>query len=350
MKKLDDIRKLLCADAALITYEPDVAWLTEFTGDSSSVLITEKNAYFLTDFRYTEQAKNEIDDCFEVVEVPFGKFISVIENIMSADGAYSVGIDYTHTTLNDMDTYGDISAEILDISGILPMLRSIKTQKETERMKRGAKITENAFYHMLGIIKEGVSERDLYAEMIYFFHKNGVEPSFTPIIASGENSSMPHARISDRRLKKGDFITMDFGVKYEGICTDFTRTVALFGVEEQQKMIYNTVKYAQSAALEALRPGISGREADAAARDIINAAGYADSFGHGTGHGVGVEIHEAPRLSLTSESVLSEGMVVTVEPGIYLAGKMGVRIEDMAVITKDGCENFYTADKELIII
>ncbi len=350
MKKLDDFRNLLCAQAALITNEPDVSWLTGFSGDSSRVLITEKNAYFLTDFRYLEQAEQQTRGNFEIIDVKAGELIPTLAELMKKDCADTLGISYRHTTLCDMDELGGLSAEILDISDIPDILRSIKDENELSCMREGAKLTENAFSHILGYIKEGVSERDLYSEMVYFFHKNGAEPSFPPIIASGENSSMPHAGVTERKLQKGDFITMDFGVKYKGVCTDFTRTVALFGVAEQQKMIYNIVKYAQTAALNALKPGISGREADAAARDIIKTAGFGDNFGHGTGHGVGVEIHEAPRLALTSESVLSEGMVVTAEPGIYLPGKMGVRIEDMAVITKDGCENFYTADKELIII
>ncbi len=350
MKKLDDIRELLCADAAYITNEPDVSWLTGFTGDSSSVLITENNAYFLTDFRYTEQAEKQTGGFFNVVEVKPGELNKTIALLLKKDSAKTLGIAYRYTSLEAMEDIRSLSSDIMDITGITLTLRSIKDADEIARMKKGAEITERTFEHMLGFIKEGVSELDLYAEMVYYFHKNGVEPSFRPIIASGENASMPHAGITSRKLKKGDFITMDFGVKYSGVCTDFTRTVALFGVAEQQKKIYNIVKCAQSEAINALKPGITGKEADAVARDIISAAGYKERFGHGTGHGVGVEIHEEPRLSVLSESVLSEGMVVTVEPGVYIPGETGVRIEDMAVITESGCENFYTAEKELIII
>ena len=350
MKKTDDFRRLLCADAALISNEADVSWLSGFSGDSSHILITEDHSYFLTDFRYTEQASIETGGCFEIVEISPNTFTSTIKKLLKAENAKTLGISYKHTTLEEKSLLNELGTEFIDISGITEALRSIKTADELSKMREGAAITEAAFDHILGYIKEDVSELDLYAEMIWFFHKHNAEPSFTPIIAGGENSSMPHARITDRKLKKGDFLTMDFGVKYNGMCTDFTRTIALFGVEEQQKMIYNTVMYAQSAALNALRPGITGIRADAVARDIIEKAGFKDNFGHGTGHGVGVEIHEAPRLAPTSESILSEGMVVTVEPGIYLPGKMGVRIEDMAVITRNGFENFYTADKELIII
>jgi len=229
-------------------------------------------------------------------------------------------------------------------------LRTIKTPEEIEKMRKGAKITADTFYHMTKVIKPGVSEYDLLAEMIYFFHKNGVKPSFEPIIATGPNSSLPHATISDRKVQNGDFVTMDFGVIYEGQCTDFTRTVAVGGVAPELEMIYNIVQKAQLATLAALRPGITGGDVDAVARNIITDAGYGAFYEHGTGHGVGVEIHEAPWFRRDNPQVLEAGMIGTVEPGIYLPGQGGVRIEDMVAITEDGYENFYTVSKDLIVL
>ena len=347
MNKLTNLRKNLQTEWILIAKEADVTWLTGFTGDSSQVLVGKEAAYFFTDSRYTEQAEKQLSADYTIIETGAADRIEAIGKQCGG----TVGIDYAHTSLAEMEEYKKaICAEFSDYGSLLTGLRSIKSEAELSAMREGAKLTEDTFYHVLKYFKEGVSEQDIYAEMIYYFHKHGAVPSFTPIIASGENSSMPHAGVTDRKFRKGDFITMDFGCIYKGMCTDFTRTVALFGVDERQKIVYNTVAYANLAGLAALKAGITGREADAAARGVIEKAGYGAYFGHGTGHGVGIEIHEQPRLAKNSQTILQSGMVVTVEPGIYLPGEMGVRIEDMAVITADGCENFYTAEKELIII
>jgi len=347
MKKLSSLRAAMTSDFVLIAKEADVTWLTGFTGDSSQVLISKGKAYFFTDSRYTEQAQKQLSKDYHIIETNAAERIVQIGKYCSD----TLGIDYANTTLAEMDEYrNEICCRFADYGDLLISLRSIKDEAELAAMRSGAKITQDAFYHVLKYFKEGVSEQDIYAELIYYFHKHGAVPSFTPIIASGENSSMPHAGVTDRKFCKGDFITMDFGCIYGGMCTDFTRTVALFGVAEREKIVYNTVAYANAEGLAALKAGITGEEADRAARNIIEKAGFGEYFGHGAGHGVGVEIHEQPRLSRSVHTILQSGMVVTVEPGIYLPGEMGVRIEDMAVITADGCENFYTAEKELIII
>ena len=347
MNKLEKLRAGIAAEQVLITKEADVTWLTGFTGDSSQVLVGREEAFFFTDSRYTEQAEKQLSADYTIIETGAADRIAEIGKRCSG----SVGIDYANTSLAEMAGYeAEIRADFSDYGDLLIGLRSIKDETELSAMREGAKLTEDAFYHVLKYFKEGVSEQDIYAELIYYFHKHGAVPSFTPIIASGENSSMPHAGVTDRRFRRGDFVTMDFGCIYKGMCTDFTRTVALFGVAERQKIVYNTVAYANLEGLAALKAGITGMEADLAARSVIEKAGYGAYFGHGTGHGVGVEIHEQPRLAKNSQTILQSGMVVTVEPGIYLPGEMGVRIEDMAVITADGCENFYTAEKELIII
>ncbi len=350
MNRLDAVRAAMNAaelDALLLSDVAEVSWATGFTGDDSHCLITHDGAWFFTDFRYTEQAVKEISH-YEVVETGGANRLEEISKRLMG----RLGIDYSRTTVSELEDYkksfGGVSFK--DASLKLNQLRAVKCADEISRMREGAVITEGAFHHLLGYIKEGVTENDIYAELVYYFNRHGAVPSFAPIIASGENGSMPHAGVTSRRIMGGDMVTMDFGVKYKGVCTDFTRTIALGGIEKSKLLVYNTVNSAQKAALRALKSGVSGKDVDAAARRVIDNAGYKGYFGHGTGHGVGVEIHEAPRLSVASCDILKEGMVVTVEPGIYIPGEYGVRIEDMLVVTKDGYENFYTADKEIIII
>lgn len=350
MNRVDEIRTILekrGLDGIILSDIYEVSWATGFTGDDSHCVVTKDDAVFFTDFRYTEQAENQVRD-FEIAETGGDDRVERMSKLAKG----RVGIDFTRTSVAELKRYeNELDADAFeDISADIAALRMIKSEDEISRMREGARITEEAFYHIAGYIKEGMTENDINAEMIFFFNKRGAEPSFKPIIASGENGSMPHAVVSDRRVRRGDFITMDFGVRYKGVCTDFTRTIALGGIEKDELMVYNTVKSAQQAALCALKPGVTGKQADEAARSVIYNAGYKGYFGHGTGHGVGLEIHEAPRLSTASRDVLAPGMVVTAEPGIYLPGRFGVRIEDMLLITKDGYENFYTADKDIIII
>lgn len=353
MTKLANVRKMLDrreADALFLTGQYDVQWLTGFSGDSSQVLVTRKHAWFFTDARYTEQAQKEMKG-FTLVETTARDRLASIGDLLEQEDVHTLAIDECAVTLDCMRRYEQSwFVKYAYVSDEIDRLRSVKSAAEVQRMRAGAAITEKAFMHLLSLIKPGISERDLLAELVYFFQKQGAEPSFPPILASGTNSSMPHAGVTDRKLVQGDFLTMDFGCRYQGMCTDFTRTIALSGVDQTQKLIYNTVMTAQKAAESRLRAGIVCCEADAAARSIINEAGFGEYFGHGTGHGVGVEIHEQPRLAQNAEDDLVAGMVVTVEPGIYLPGQYGVRIEDMLLVTQAGCENFYTTEKELILI
>ena len=350
MNRVELIRKeleKLGAYALLLSDVAEVSWATGFTGDDSHCLITKNDAFFFTDFRYTEQANKQVKE-FEIIETGYAD--RLLKMAKTAPDVLAIDFDRTSVSEEKRISQAFCGAKIVDASENIDKLRRIKNKREIDGMKKGAVVTENAFSHIIKYIKPGVTENDIYAELVYFMNKAGADPSFTPIIASGENGSMPHATVTDRKVKNGDFVTMDFGVKMYGVCTDFTRTIAVGGIEKEKEIVYNTVKNAQNAALCSLKPGISGKEADGVARDLIYNAGYKGRFGHGTGHGVGVEIHESPRLSLASEDILLPGMIVTVEPGIYIPGKFGVRIEDMVRITEDGYENFYTAQKELIIV
>ena len=230
-------------------------------------------------------------------------------------------------------------------------LRMIKSADEIALMKSAQEIAERAFTHILDFIKPGVTEREVSLELDYFMLRSGAEAlSFETIAVSGVNSSMPHGVPSDKKIENGDFVTMDYGAVCGGYHSDMTRTVAVGNVSAEQKKVYDTVLKAQLAALEAMRPGVRCADADRAARDVIEAAGYGEFFGHGTGHGVGIEIHEEPRVSPTAVDILETGNVVTDEPGIYLPGQFGVRIEDMVLITENGFENLTKAPKELIVL
>ena len=354
MKKFEKLRAYMVeqgVDGVLLTSLENMQWYTGFSGDTGEVLITADAQYFMTDFRYLEMAEREMGDGFEFVKTTQDGSYREAADLLRRHGVKTLGIETSKITLDQkaaMDAAFSVSYRSIDEQ--MHVLRAIKTPEEIEKMRKGAKITADTFYHMMKIIKPGVSEFDLLAEMIYFFHKNGVKPSFEPIIATGPNSSLPHATISDRKVQNGDFVTMDFGVIYGGVCTDFTRTVAVGGVAPELEMIYNIVQKAQLATLAALRPGITGGDVDKVARDVITDAGYGAFYEHGTGHGVGVEIHEAPWFRRENGQVLEAGMIGTVEPGIYLPGKGGVRIEDMVAITEDGYENFYTVSKDLIVL
>jgi Xaa-Pro aminopeptidase len=240
---------------------------------------------------------------------------------------------------------------LLAAGGEVEALREIKSTGELAAIKKAAHLTDAAFYYLLGIIRPGMSELEIVALLYKFFLDNDSEGfSFDPIVASGENSSKPHAVAGRRKIRRGDLVTFDIGCKIDGYCSDFTRTVAIGAIDPELKKIYNIVLEANLRVLSKIADGISGFDADAAARDYINSEGFGGSFGHGTGHGVGLEIHEAPRLGASSKQILRAGMVVTDEPGIYLPGIGGVRIEDLVLVTNDGCEALSHAKKELIIL
>lgn len=338
-------------DGILLTSPPNVAWISGFTGTSSQILLTPKRSYFITDFRYDEQAKQEVAEVFKVMKSAPQERLGSIEQLLDKHDVKTLGIEAEHVTLEMMHRYQQTwFVRYEKVDGFFKSLRAVKTPEEIKAMEEGAALTQGAFEHLLGVIRPGVRETEILAELVYYFNQRGAVPSFPPIIAGGPNSALPHATVSDRPLEAGDFLTMDFGCKFHGMCTDFTRTIALGGVEPKLEMIYNTVRCAQEAALLAVRAGVAASEVDEAARSIIREAGYGEYFEHSTGHGVGAVIHEAPTLSVTSKDILEPGMVVTIEPGVYLPKKAGVRVEDMVVVTEEGAKNFYTATKELIIL
>lgn len=341
-----------CGDAVLIVSPENRRYLTGFASSDGYLLITKTESVFLTDSRYIEAAQNEITDCSEVALLK--SFSEQLPGYIEKLGIKTVFTEAEKLSVAEFEKIRkalpcECIAEKTDDT--INALRRIKSEEEKQKILAAQAIAERAFDHILGFIKEGVTEREVALTLDFFMLKNGAEcVSFETIAVSGKNSSMPHGVPSDKKIEKGDFITMDFGAVVDGYHSDMTRTVAVGEISSKQAEVYETVLTAQKKSLESLRAGVSCRDADAAARDVIKNAGYGDYFGHGTGHGVGIEIHEEPRVSPKSTGVLQIGDIVTVEPGIYLPSEFGVRIEDMAFITENGCENLTKSPKNLIIL
>lgn len=323
--------------ALLITNPVNRRYVSGFTGTSGYVLVTADRAWFLTDFRYMEQAAKQAVG-FELVEhAP--KPMETIKSLLVSAGHAKLAFEQNDLSYGAYLSYAaDLSGiELVASAGVVEKLRMYKEAEEIVVMQEAADLADKTFSHILTFLKTGITEQEVALEMEFFMRRNGAtSPSFDTIVATGERSALPHGVASDRVIQGDEFVKMDFGAYYNGYCSDLTRTVVLGKPTDRHKEIYNIVLEAQLHCMENLKPGLTGREGDALARDIIAAAGYGDRFGHGTGHGLGMEVHEEPRLSKLCETVLEPGMVVTVEPGIYLPGFGGVRIEDDVLITENG--------------
>lgn len=341
------------AEAVLISSEVNRFYFTGFAASDGFLVITKSDSVFFTDSRYIEAAENKISVCKTAL---FKNMSETLVPYFEEKGITKIYTESENLTVSMLSTFKKVfsfaQVEALpEIEDVIGTKRSVKTELETEKIVTAQRIAEKAFDHILGYIKPGITDKDIALELEYFMLRNGADGlSFETIAVSGKNSSMPHGVPTQKKVEDGDFITMDYGALFEGYHSDMTRTVAVGKISDEQKTVYNTVLKAQLSSLEALKPGLSCVDADKAARDIISAAGYGEYFGHGTGHGVGVEIHELPNVSPRSSATLEVGNIVTVEPGIYLPGRFGVRIEDMALITENGSRNLTNAPKELIVL
>lgn len=342
-------------DAMVITDPFNMCYVSGFRGGEGVLYISGTQKVLITDSRYTEQAENESD--FTVVEEnrehPRTTILRECMEKEEKTEGFRMGYEDQSLLCSQFDKMrADLDVtEWVPMKGDVDALRQIKSEEELAYLAKAEEIGDKAFEKILTILKPGMTELEVAAELEYQMKKEGAENlSFSTIVASGLNSSMPHAIPGEKKLEEGDFVTMDFGCTYKGYCSDMTRTVVLGKASEKQKEIYNTVLKAQLAALDTIKAGVTGKSVDQVARDIIAEAGYGDCFGHGLGHSVGLFIHEEPRLSPNGETVLEEGMIETVEPGIYVPGFGGVRIEDMVAVTKEGCVNFTHSPKELIEI
>jgi Xaa-Pro aminopeptidase len=324
-------------EAILVASGVNRRYLSGFTGTAGALLFTPRGQYLLTDFRYVTQAPLQAVD-YEVVEhAP--DMMDTVKALLAEAGVTRLGFEERHVSYADWSSWSKALApvELVPVDGLPEKLREKKDDDEIAVIREAAKLADAAYAHILHFVRPGVTELDLAAELESFMRKNGATgPSFDTIVASGERSAMPHGVASDRKLQSGEFVTFDFGALYRGYCSDLTRTIVVGEATDRHREIYGIVLEAQEHALANIRPGMTGREADALTRDVITRYGYGEFFGHGTGHGIGLEIHEAPRLSQRSDTVLEPGMVVTVEPGIYIPGFGGVRIEDDVVVTESG--------------
>ncbi len=340
-------------DAAIISSELNQRYLSDLDYSDGYLLVSSDKAYLLADFRYIEIARATSKD-FEVIR-PEGKMSDALCELIKANRFVNIAIEEDTLSCSSFGTLSNSFPEECKLlhgaSKLLREQRAVKLPYEIERIKKAQEITDKAFSHILSFISPNVTEKDVALELEFFMRKNGAEATaFDTIAVSGAASSLPHGVPSDVKLRKG-FLTMDFGAKYKGYCSDMTRTVVIGKASEEIKKVYNTVLCAQLAALEQIKGGMLCRDADEVARSVIREAGYGAAFGHSLGHGVGIYIHESPSLSprATDDSRLISGNVVTVEPGIYLEGKFGCRIEDMISINQDGSiYNFTSSPKNLI--
>ncbi|GMX65522.1 Xaa-Pro dipeptidase [Paenibacillus elgii] len=337
--------------ALLITNATNRKYMTGFTGSAGYVLITADRAVLLTDFRYVTQASEQAAG-YEIIEHG-PKVVESINDLLRKWGIDKLGFEQTDLSYGTYSSYAEAlgGIEFAPTGGLVESLRMIKDDGEIAVMQQAANLADRAFVHVLGLLKSGVKELDISLEIEIFVRKHGAaSTSFETIVASGERSALPHGKASDKIIGTGEFVTLDFGAYYKSYCSDITRTVIVGTPTDKHRDIYKIVLEAQMEALERIKPGMTGKEADAVARDIIKRYGYGDHFGHGTGHGLGMEVHESPRLSVQGDVVLAPGMVVTVEPGIYLPGFGGVRIEDDIVITETGNRRLTQSSKDLIVI
>jgi len=337
-------------DGMLITNGYNRRYMTGFTGTAGVVLIGEKKAVFITDFRYVEQASRQING-YEIIQ-HMGSIIDEVAKQAADLGIKRLGFEQDHLSFATYKSYENtVQAELVPVSGVVEKLRLIKSDAEIKILKEAAEIADAAFQHILSFIRPGIREIDVANELEFFMRKNGaISSSFDIIVASGYRSALPHGVATEKVIEKGEFVTLDFGAYYKGYCSDITRTVAVGEVSEELRSIYKIVLEAQLRGMTGIKPGMTGREADALTRDYITGKGYGDYFGHSTGHGIGLEVHEGPGLSVRTDTVLEPGMVVTVEPGIYIPGLGGVRIEDDTVVTKDGNESLTHSPKDLITL
>jgi Xaa-Pro aminopeptidase len=351
MSRLERMRKKMHEekiDAYVIIRPENGRYLSGFSGGEATLYITAEKAFLLTDFRYIEQAKTQSPE-FEVIKTGQDHFESLAEIGKQAQRVGFEGDFVTYLNFGKLKNAFP-QAELLSLPNLVSYLRSVKDQAEIETIRQAVRIADDAFSLVLKSIEIGQTEEEIGLDLEYSMRQAGASGgSFEFIVASGVRSALPHGTATSKTVHFGEFLTMDFGAIYQGYCSDITRTVYLGQPEEKHREVYEIVLAAQRAGIAAVAPGRTGKEVDAVARKIITDAGYGEYFGHGLGHSVGLAIHEGPNLNMREERVLEPGMVITVEPGIYIPDWGGVRIEDIVLVTKDGCEVLTQAPKEFII-
>ena len=337
--------------AILITDPANRLFATGFRSSDGALLITEYEAFFYTDSRYTEAASSAVTDAVVKQVTTDSTYSAQIKSVLDEYGISSVGFEDTSITYSEYLNWQDkTERELIPTKKLLSELREVKSADDLDQMKKAQRISEKSFEEILPLVSTEITEKELATELLMRFLKNGADDkAFDTIVISGKKSSMPHGVPEDIKIGKG-FLTIDFGVRLNGWCSDTTRTLCIGKPDEEMIRVYDTVLKAQEAGIKIVRAGIPAKDVDAGARDIIENAGYGDNFGHGFGHGVGLEVHEDPRVSKSSEDILPAGAVISAEPGIYLPGRYGVRIEDVVFVKENGCENITNLSKNLIVL
>jgi len=340
-------------DAMMVTSAPNRLYATEFRSSAGMAIVTRSGSYFFTDSRYIEAAGKTITDAEirqSTVQTPM---TALANEVIAKHNIRRLGFEEAYATVGAYNGWKEklTCGELVPAAKLLEELRAVKEPAEIESLIAAQRISEKALEETLEFIKAGRTEREISAYLQYRMLANGSEKaSFEPIVVSGINSSMPHGHPSDKPLEDGDFLTMDFGSMVGGYCSDMTRTVAIGHVTEEMDRVYHTVLAAQKAGISAVKAGVEGKEIHAAAAKVISDAGYGEYFGHGFGHGLGIEVHENPGAGQTASVPLPAGAVISAEPGIYLPGRFGVRIEDVVIVQEDGCMDIMKAPKELLVL
>lgn len=339
--------------AVLITSDSVRFYLTGFKSSAGYIVISKSSATLLIDFRYYEKAKSQV----ESMQVQLlNKRITDINEILSENNIKKIFVETSHMSIDEFFSLKNsfLSVEVSNdnfADTLISEMRSVKEKEELECIKKAQQFTDETYSYILKRIKKGMTEKEVMLDMEYYLRRLGSEGvSFDFIVVSGKNSSLPHGVPTDKKIENGDFVTMDFGAVYNGYRSDMTRTVAVGDISDEQKRVYDTVLKAQTESIKAIKQGAVCCDIDKIARDIIANAGYDGCFGHGLGHSVGIEIHENPALNTVCKQKLKAGTVMTVEPGIYIENKFGVRIEDMVFVTENGCVDITKSPKNLIVL
>ncbi len=352
--KIDRVRAQLRrhgADAVLITALPDIRWACGFTGSNALLIVGRDEAHFASDGRYLAQAEREVRGA--TVHIPDSGLLKHAANAGLLGGAATVLFQSDHLTV---DQYDELEERFPDVewkpvAQLLSEEVAAKDAGEIQRVREAQAVTDDVFAHLCEWIEPGMAEREIAAEIVYQHLKRGAEKmSFEPIVASGPNASLPHARPTGRKLRRRDLVVIDMGGFVNGYASDMTRTIAIGPPSEEARASYEAVRAAQERAIEAAHAGMTGAELDAVARGVLDEAGLGNYFTHSLGHGIGLQTHEWPRLSQRVEHTLPEGATVTIEPGVYVRERYGIRIEDIVVLRADGCENLTRSPKELIVL
>ncbi len=352
LNKIRDALTELGVDAFITGNPANRRYLSGFTGSAGLVVITKERAVLITDFRYLETAASEAPNFTIRDRTNYSDPIVAIYDVLKEAGVANVAVESEALTLAEFDKWKQAFSgmTLVPTSGIVENLRTIKDEEEVSMIKQAIRITEAAFDHLLSIIRPGICELDIAIAFETFIRRQGAVPAFDTIVASGTRGALPHGKATEKRIAAGEMVTLDIGVCYGGYCSDITRTIAVGHPSDQMRDIYEVVLRAQQTAIQQLKPGMTAQELDSVSRAVIAQAGYAQYTHRASGHSFGLNVHERPNLSISDTSVIEEGMVLTIEPGIYLKDIGGVRIEDNVLVTTNGCERLTSTNAELIIL